>query len=77
MEFNVHNFFWKYTPILTHNDTFKFSFIPNTIIAWNVLGLQATCLMVCTSIKVRTFFKVHLVLQSKYTLSGTDIRLNI
>ena len=28
---------WKYAPILPHNDTFKFSFIPHTIIAWNAL----------------------------------------
>ena len=28
---------WKYAPILPHNYTFKFSFIPRTIIAWNAL----------------------------------------
>ena len=28
---------WKYAPILPHNDTFKFSFIPCTIIAWDAL----------------------------------------
>ena len=28
---------WKYAPILPHNDTFKFSFIPHTIIGWNAL----------------------------------------
>ena len=32
--------------------------------------------MVRTSIEVRTSFKVHPVLQSKYALSGTDIKLN-
>ena len=33
--------------------------------------------MVRTSIEVRTSFKVHPVLQYKYALSGTDIKLNI
>ena len=33
--------------------------------------------MVRTSIEVRTSFKVHPVIQSKYALSGTDIKLNI
>ena len=28
---------WKFAPILPHSDTFKFSFIPRTIIAWNAL----------------------------------------
>ena len=33
--------------------------------------------MVRTSIEVRTSFKVHPLLQSKYALNGTDIKLNI
>ena len=28
---------WKFAPILPHSDTFKFSFIPRKIIAWNAL----------------------------------------
>ena len=28
---------WKYAPILPHNNTFKFSDIPHSIIAWNAL----------------------------------------
>ena len=28
---------WKYAPTLPHNDTFKFSFIPRIIAAWNAL----------------------------------------
>ena len=28
---------WNFAPILPHSDTFKFSFIPYTIIAWNAL----------------------------------------
>ena len=28
---------WKYAPILPHNDVYKFSFVPRTIIAWNAL----------------------------------------
>ena len=28
---------WEYAPILPHNNTFKFSFIPCTSIAWNAL----------------------------------------
>ena len=28
---------WKFAPILPHSDTFKFAFIPRTIIVWNAL----------------------------------------
>ena len=28
---------WKFSPSLPHSVTFKFSFIPRTIIAWNAL----------------------------------------
>ena len=43
---------WKFAPILRHSDTFKFSFIPRTIIAWNVLPPVVVDCTTLTSLKV-------------------------
>ena len=51
---------WKYAPTLPHNDTFIFSFIPRTIIAWNALH---PVVVDCTTLRyvnyITTVFDLH------------------